>query len=141
MDPSDALRHIDQTDDKVRRSGRWAGRWFLIAGIFSVCYWGAMLLGPDLARTFAGLAVAVFTVGSFVYVFRQRVYTPLTWRLQWPVTMAFVGTTLLATVYGFVLPDEPGAGWVALTVLVAIVSGAPLIWGAWRLLRAKGAQG
>ncbi|MCG5216577.1 hypothetical protein [Streptosporangium sp. KLBMP 9127] len=142
LNADDALRRISQVSGDVRRSSRWVGRWMLVAGLLSTVYWVAMLLGPGPVQTAAILGWGSFVAGSFLYIFRKGVYSRLAMRLQWPVAAAYLGTVTLATLFSmFVLPGDPGGGWAALAAAVAIMASAPLLWGAWRLLRAADVTG
>ncbi|WP_158578994.1 threonine/serine exporter family protein [Spongiactinospora rosea] len=134
LSAEEALREIDQIGGSVRRSGRWASRWMLVLGIGAVVYWLAMLLGGETLRDIAGWGWLVFVACSVIYVFRQRVFSRAVWRLQWPVAAGFVLTSAAATLFAaFLMPDEPGPLRIPLAVLIAVVAGAPPIWGGWLL--------
>ncbi|GAA5086466.1 hypothetical protein HNP84_003524 [Thermocatellispora tengchongensis] len=140
--PDAALREIDRVSGSVRRSTRWAGRWLLVLGLGTIVYWLVMLLGPGSLAVVAAWAWIAFTIAGCVYVFRKNVYDRLTWRLQWPVTGAYVLAVVLTVLFANVMPErEPlPAGWVLAAVLAAVLCGTPPLYGAWRLLRAGGEE-
>lgn len=76
-------------------------------------------------------------VGAIVFAFRQGVYDPVTYRLQWPLAGLYALTTIGATLFGlYVLPEgDLGPGWVAAAAAVSVIAGLPLILGGWRVLR------
>ncbi|WP_344479911.1 hypothetical protein [Nonomuraea monospora] len=62
-------------------------------------------------------------------------------RIIFPVAGAFVGTSVLASLYNmFLHPLEPGPEWVVPDVLVALVAAAPLLYGAVRVFRDEDAR-
>lgn len=142
MTADDALREIGRVSDTVQRSSRWGGKWFLVMGIASAVYWTAMLFGPDSIRHVAVWGWIAFTVASCVYVFRQGVYNRLLCRLQYPIAGMYLLTMTGAMLFGMLLLPESdlGPGWIAAGLGVALLSGAPLLYGAWRLLVADGTE-
>ncbi|MGW0806965.1 hypothetical protein [Nonomuraea sp. NPDC002799] len=132
-----ALREVDRAQGPVRKSSRWGGYFFLGMGLGSTGIWLAMLLGPAAVTRYANLALGVLVVAGFLYISRQRVYSRVLSRLSYPVTYAFVGTTVIGALYNmFLHPQEPaGPWWVVADVLVALIASAPLLYGAVRMLR------
>ncbi|GAA3164011.1 hypothetical protein [Nonomuraea roseoviolacea] len=135
-----ALREVERAQGAVRRAGRRAAMFFLTLWLISTAYWLAALLGPEAVRDYSGLglflAVGVVLVARLV--FRERVYSRMTARIVYPVTGAFVGTSVLASLYTtFLHPLEPGPQWVVPDVVVTLVAGAPLLYGAVRVLRSE----
>lgn len=131
-----ALREVDRAQGAVRKSGRRGAYFFLGMWLGATGYWLATLLGPATVTNYANLALGVIIVAGFIYISRQRVYGRSQSRLSYPVTYAFVGTTVIGAVYNmFLHPHEPGPLWVVADVLVALIASAPLLYGAVRVFR------
>ncbi|MEU7745749.1 hypothetical protein [Nonomuraea sp. NPDC049158] len=76
----------------------------------------------DLITNYADLALGVLTVIGGVYIFRRRAYDRLQSRLSFPITLAFVGTTVIGAIYNmFLHPQAPGP---PADVLVALIASA-----------------
>ncbi|TDE37592.1 hypothetical protein E1295_34410 [Nonomuraea mesophila] len=136
MSAEAALREVQRAQDAVRKSSRWGAHFFLATGLGSLGYWLATLLGSAAMADYAALGIGVLVVAAFVYVVRRQVYDQLVSRLSYPITGAFVGTTVVAALYNmFVHPQEPSALRVVAGVLVALVASSPLFYAAVRMLR------
>ncbi|GAA3687130.1 hypothetical protein GCM10022224_060220 [Nonomuraea antimicrobica] len=138
-----ALHEVERARSTVRRSGRRGAIFFLTLWLISTVYWLAALLGPEAVREYNGLwgLLIVGLVLGARLAFRARVHSRLMSRIIYPVTGAYVGTTVLASLYNmFLRPLEPGPEWVVPDVLVALVAAAPLLYGAVRVHRSEGDQ-
>jgi hypothetical protein len=135
-----ALREVDRAQSAVRRSGRRGAIFLLSLWLISTAYWLAALLGAEAVQDYSGLGLflVVGVVLGARLVFRERVYSRLMSRVIYPVTGAFVGTSVLASLYNmFLHPMEPGPEWVVPDVVVTLIAGAPLLYGAVRVLRSE----
>ncbi|MEO3801286.1 hypothetical protein [Nonomuraea sp. B1E8] len=133
-----ALREVNRAQGAVRRTGRRGAIFFLSVWLITTAYWLAELFGPEAVQDYSGLGL-LLVVGVVLgarLVFRERVYSRLMSRIVYPVTWAFVGTVVLASLYNmFLHPMEPGPEWVVPDVVVALIAGAPLLYGAVRVFR------
>jgi hypothetical protein len=136
MSADAALREVDRAQGAVRKASRRGAYFFLGMWLGSTGCWLAMLLGPETVNNYVNLALGALTVAGFIYISRQRVYDRLLSRLAFPVTYAFVGTTVVAALYNmFLHPQEPGPLRAVAGVLVALIASAPLLYGAVRVFR------
>jgi hypothetical protein len=134
LSPDQALREIDRVDQQVRKSAHGVGRLFLIMGLFSMVYWPAMSLGRGVLAGLAGAGCLVLTAASCVYWARMRVHDRYVMWINGRVTVVFVATTLVTFAFvSFVLPDDPGPGWIAAVVVVSVLAGSPLVYAARRI--------
>lgn len=136
-----ALREVDRAQATVRRAGRRGVIFLLSLWLISTAYWLAALLGTGAVQDYSGLGL-LFVVGVALgarLVFRERVYSRMMARIIYPVTGAFVGTSVLASLYTmFLHPKEPGPQWLVPDVVVTLIAGAPLLYGAARVVRSEG---
>ncbi|GAA2869669.1 hypothetical protein [Nonomuraea rubra] len=131
-----ALREVGRARDTVRKSSRQGAWFFLGMWLGNTAYWLITLLGPEAVRDYAIWVPIALVVAGALYLARQRVYGRLQSRLSRSVTYAFVGTTVIGAVYNmFLHPRDPSPLWVMADVLVALIAGAPLLYGAVRIFR------
>ncbi|GGQ18727.1 hypothetical protein [Streptosporangium pseudovulgare] len=90
-----ALREVDRARDAVRRSSRRGAYLYLGMWLAVTACWLVMFLGPAAIAGYVTPALGVITMAGFVYASRQRAYSRLHSRLPFPVTYAFVGTTVI----------------------------------------------
>ncbi|MFI9550177.1 hypothetical protein [Nonomuraea endophytica] len=134
LSPDAALREVDRAQSAVRKGSRRGARLFLGMWLAVTAYWLLTLFGPEAVSDYAVLVPLVVVVAGFLYIARQRVYDRLLARLAYSVTWAFLGTTVLASAYNMFLRPS----WPVADVLAALLAGAPLLYGALRVLRATG---
>lgn len=133
-----ALAEVERAQSTVRRSGRQGAIFFLVLWLISTAYWLAALLTPEVVQAYGGLGpfLVVGVVLGARLIFRERVYSRPMSRIAYPVTGAFVGTTVLASLYNmFLHPMEPGPEWVVPDIVVTLIACAPLLYGAVYVLR------
>ncbi|GAA1004391.1 hypothetical protein Aple_072150 [Acrocarpospora pleiomorpha] len=131
-----ARREVDRAQGAVRKSGRRGAWFFLGMWLGSTAYWLATLLGSEAVKDYAIWVPGALVVAGALYLARQQVYGRLQSRLSFSVTYAFVGTTVIGAVYNmFLHPQDPGPLWAVADVLVALIAGAPLLYGAVRIFR------
>ncbi|MFD9940424.1 hypothetical protein ACFWYW_42125 [Nonomuraea sp. NPDC059023] len=129
-----ALREVDRARSAVRKASRRGARFFLGMWLAVTAYWLLTFFGPEAVQSYAVAVPLVVVVAGFWYISRQRVYDRLLSRLAYTVTWAFLGTTVLASAYNMFLSPS----WAVADVLVALVAGAPLLYGALRVFRSTG---
>ncbi|MGP3957041.1 hypothetical protein ACTWPT_13650 [Nonomuraea sp. 3N208] len=131
-----ALREVDRAQGAVRKSSLRGARFFLGMWLGNTAYWLTTLLGPEAIKDYAIWIPTALVVAGALYMARQRAYGRLLSRLSRSVTYAFVGTTVIGAIYNmFLHPQDPGPLWVVADVLVALIAGAPLLYGAVRIFR------
>ncbi|MEV6865482.1 hypothetical protein AB0M44_31320 [Streptosporangium subroseum] len=140
LDPTDALRQIGEIDRRTRRPARVAGWIFVTLGLGTMLYWPAMSLGPVWAQAAAGVIWVVLAVASTFYLGAMKVQDrEVTWvnKPTSPVTVAYVVSVAVVFLFGmFFRPENPGGGWIAALIVLAVLSGLPALYGGWRILRA-----
>jgi hypothetical protein len=108
---------------------------FLILGVATALYWSVMFLGGGAAPLAAGACWVVLTIALCVYWYRRAVYEQRLMRINSQVTKGYVVLTLITFAVGvFVAPEEPTGGWAIALVALALATGVPPVYGAWRLL-------
>ncbi|GAT65445.1 hypothetical protein PS9374_01078 [Planomonospora sphaerica] len=139
--PGDALRRIEEAERRVRRPVRTAGWTFVATGFGTMLYWPAMFLGPTWAQAVAGVAWVALTIASTFYLGSLRVQdSEVAWvnRPTSPVSVAYVASVLVTFLFGMLFrPEDPGAGWAAALIALAVLSGLPALYGGRRILRAE----
>ncbi|SNT44874.1 hypothetical protein SAMN05216276_104429 [Streptosporangium subroseum] len=140
LDPTDALRQIGEIDRRIRRPARVAGWIFVTLGLCTMLYWPTMSLGPVWAQATAGVIWVALAVASTFYLGAMKVQDrEVTWvnKPTSPVTVAYVIFFVVTFIFGmFFRPENPGGGWVAALIVLAVLSGLPALYGGWRILRA-----
>ncbi|MGC5012723.1 hypothetical protein ACLQ2R_18325 [Streptosporangium sp. DT93] len=140
LTPREALRRIGEIDRRARRPARVAGLIYLVVGLATIVYWPVMNFGPAWSRPAAGLMWLVLTVASTWYLGTMGVEDrEVTWagRGTGPITLTYVGAVAVVFLVGlFLVPDDPGNGWKAALVVLAVCASLPPFYAAWRVLRA-----
>lgn len=140
LEPTDALRQIGEIDRRIRRPARVAGWIFVTLGLGTMLYWPVMSFGPAWSRAAAGVIWVALAVASTFYLGAMRIQDrEVTWvnKPTSPVTVAYVVSFLIMFLFGmFFLPENPGGGWIAALIVLAVLSGLPALYGGWRILRA-----
>lgn len=130
-----AIKEIGRVDRRVRHSARGVGLMFLIVGVATMVYWPVMFLGTGPAQFVAAVFWVGLTIASCVYWYRIRVHDRRMKRIDRYATAAYVATMVGMFAFGsFALPSDPTAGWAAVVVVLAVITGAPLVLAAWMLL-------
>jgi hypothetical protein len=141
LTPQEALRRIDEVGRRTRRPARLVGLLYAVVGLGTIVYWPVMFLGPAWSRIAAGVVWIVLTVLFVWYLGRLGVQDQeVTWanRSTGPVTVSYVVLVTIVFVFGaFLHPGDPGGGWSAALIALALCAGAPPLYAAWRVLRAE----
>ncbi|GIH90078.1 hypothetical protein ACFFMN_11255 [Planobispora siamensis] len=141
LTPENALRHIDKVDRRARRPAREVGVTFLVTGFFTIVYWLAMSLGPGWSKLAVAAIWLALTVFSVVQTNRLGIQDrEIAWagKPTGPVTVTYGILTVVMLVVGmFLLPEDPGAGWITAIVALTVCTSLPLFYAAWRILRAE----
>ncbi|MBP2702739.1 hypothetical protein JOL79_02850 [Microbispora sp. RL4-1S] len=138
LSPDQAVREIGRVDRRVGEASRGPGRMFLILGLATVVYWPAMFLGSGPMPLVAGGGWVVLTIATSVYWWRQDVYSHRLMKVNRQITVAYVAASLVTFAAGaFLMPERPTTGWAALIVGLAVITGVPPLYAAWRLMRTR----
>ncbi|MBG0813005.1 hypothetical protein [Planomonospora sp. ID82291] len=138
--PEEALQQIGAVDRRVRRSVETAGLVYLLAGTVTTVYWTTILLGPRWLQISAAILASVL-VGTFARYHeklgvRDRAIVRAS-RTGGAVHLAYGAMTVATLIAAFFLrPGDPGGGWTALAVTLAVATGLPLLYAGGRILRA-----
>ncbi|GIH74793.1 hypothetical protein [Planobispora longispora] len=141
LTPENALRRIDEIDRRARRPARAVGVTFIVAGFGTIVYWLVMSLGPGWAKIVAAASWLALTTFFVTQVHRMGTQDrEVAWanKPTGPVTVVYGVLIVITLVFGiFLLPDEPGGGWIAALVVLAVCTSLPMFYAAWRVMRAE----
>ncbi|MEU4829156.1 hypothetical protein [Streptosporangium sp. NPDC023615] len=140
LTPQEALRRIGEIDRRARRPARVAGLMYVVIGLATIVYWPVMNFGPSWSQLTVGLTWLALTVVATWYLGNMSVEDrEVTWanRSTGPITVTYLGAVTVVFLVGlFLVPDDPGNGWKATLIVLAIGASLPPFYAAWRVLRA-----
>lgn len=134
--PQQALREVGRVDGRVRDSSRGPGWMYLVTGVATMIYWPVMFLANGAASVVAAFAWIALTIAICSYWWRRKVYEQRLMRIRSRMTIAYVSASSVTFAVGaFVAPRHPTpTGWAVAIIALAVISGTPLLYAAWRLL-------